>query len=80
MSGIIPILKFLLKKVYSVQNVMYMYETNKHLMHHKIVKYINLIPSTCIYFNVTFILITEAEKKNDEANNKQTNVLMLVLL
>lgn len=28
-----------------------------------------LIPSTCIYFNVTFILITEAEKKNDEANN-----------
>lgn len=40
-SGIIPILKFLLKKlVYSVQNVMYMYETNKHLMHHKIVKYI----------------------------------------
>lgn len=39
-----------------------------------------LIPSTCIYFNVTFILITEAEKKNDEANNKQTNVLMLVLL
>lgn len=39
-----------------------------------------LIPSTCIYFNVTFILMTEAEKKNDEANNKQTNVLMLVLL
>lgn len=28
-----------------------------------------LIPGTCIYFNVTFILITEAEKKNDEANN-----------
>lgn len=25
---------------HSVQNVMYMYETNKHLMHHKIVKYI----------------------------------------
>lgn len=66
---------------HSVQNVMYMYETNKHLMHRSQDCQVHyLIPGICIYFNVTFILITEAEKKNDEANNKQTNVLMLVLL
>lgn len=35
-----PILKFLLSRVDSVSNAMYMYETNKHSKHHKIVKYI----------------------------------------
>lgn len=59
---------------------MYMYENQQTFNASQDCQVHYLIPSTCIYFNVTFILITEAEKKNDEANNKQTNVLMLVLL